>query len=617
VSPTQINMIVDPSVPVGIDDVAIVSPTAAIEASVTVQAATASGIFTIGETGSGDGAILNSVTNTAWAFSTATNGQQTYLELFVTGLAASPLPTVFVGGIPVSPSYAGPQSQYAGLEQINVQVPPSLAGAGRLEVVVQQGTYRSNAAEIVMLPNQAVFPNDLPNQKRSRELTAVAWVPGTSLALVADQNDDVVRVVDLQQRRVTHVIALPGGAQPVAIGVHGNNAVVAERGRGSIAVLDLTKFNVVDEFATGASPSAVAIAGDDAIIVNSDADTASFFTFTEPFGPQFQITSTVPTGRLPRAVAADSTKAYVTNQSAGTITILDLANRTVSGTFKLGDDVRPGAIQVYGDVGVIAVAEQTAGPGGKVYFLQSANGVFTSISANPDLSGGASAMVSNGDRVYLANEAAGTITTSLVSALPGGPLQPSQVVWNPANFPVDSGPHSLSLDTADNLLLTASEGPGTITLTGLASNGLAGRIDAMRSSPSDNIDDHSDRFNAPNRPSISAIAPSSAAPGQFGTTVNITIAGTNLTNAEAILFLDPAAVPGLLPGTGDVNRSNFGVNDSNFIVTNLQASADGTTVTATVQIAARTPNETRVIRVLTPNGETSLTSALTFSIVGQ
>src|SRR5207247_10625770 len=107
---------------------------------------------------------------------------------------------------------------------------------------------------------------DEDNKTRSREIASVAWVPGTSLVLVADQNDDVVRVIDIKAKQVTHVIALASGANPVGIAVtsNGATAVVAESGIGKIAVINLTTF-MVTEVATGPGPVRVGIGGTPAV----------------------------------------------------------------------------------------------------------------------------------------------------------------------------------------------------------------------------------------------------------------------------------------------------------------------------------------------------------------
>lgn len=184
------------------------------------------------------------------------------------------------------------------------------------------------------------------------------------------------------------------------------------------------------------------------------------------------------------------------------------------------------------------------------------------------------------------------------------------------NIAVDVGARSLALDSTDGLLLTACEGDGQLVVTDLGNNTVESRISAVRVSSSDNSDDHSDRLAAPNMPTISTAAPSTANGGATAVNVNMTIIGTNLNNASSVLFIDPATVPSLAPGLGNVNRGNFGVSDPALTVSGIKASADGTQLTLQVQIAPGTSSRTRVIRVLTPNGETSLTNTqMTLSIL--
>jgi len=64
--------------------------------------------------------------------------------------------------------------------------------------------------EVVILPNkgQGDDPPQKENTKRSREIAALAYIPNTSLALLTDENDDVVRVIDVKARNVIKTIAL-------------------------------------------------------------------------------------------------------------------------------------------------------------------------------------------------------------------------------------------------------------------------------------------------------------------------------------------------------------------------------------------------------------------------
>src|SRR6185369_4580034 len=108
-----------------------------------------------------------------------------------------------------------------GLQQINVQLTPDLAGSGRVEVAVTAGGKTSNIVEVVILPSagQGSFPPSAENHARSREISGIAYIPDSSLALVTDENDDVVRVVDIKHSKVTQTITLPEGAAPVAAAV--------------------------------------------------------------------------------------------------------------------------------------------------------------------------------------------------------------------------------------------------------------------------------------------------------------------------------------------------------------------------------------------------------------
>jgi endoglucanase len=68
----------------------------------------------------------------------AFNGNNLVLELYGTGFdnATESNTTVTINSIPVFVNYAGVQPQYVGEDQINVQLPPSLAGSGEVTIQV-------------------------------------------------------------------------------------------------------------------------------------------------------------------------------------------------------------------------------------------------------------------------------------------------------------------------------------------------------------------------------------------------------------------------------------------------------------------------------------------------
>ena len=55
---------------------------------------------------------------------------------------------VTIGGILAPALYAGPQNQYPGLDQINVQLPPSLVGRGEVDVVVTVNDRTANTVRV-------------------------------------------------------------------------------------------------------------------------------------------------------------------------------------------------------------------------------------------------------------------------------------------------------------------------------------------------------------------------------------------------------------------------------------------------------------------------------------
>ena len=74
-----------------------------------------------------------------------------YLSFYATGIRGrSPSGTVMVsmGGVNVPATYAGPQGQFDGLDQINVPLPLSLRGAGTINVTVTADGVASNPVKI-------------------------------------------------------------------------------------------------------------------------------------------------------------------------------------------------------------------------------------------------------------------------------------------------------------------------------------------------------------------------------------------------------------------------------------------------------------------------------------
>lgn len=77
-------------------------------------------------------------TNTAGQYVAApisVSGAPVYLILYGTGIGSAAV-TATIGGVNAPVSFSGPQGTYPGLDQVNLLIPPSLAGKGQVEVLV-------------------------------------------------------------------------------------------------------------------------------------------------------------------------------------------------------------------------------------------------------------------------------------------------------------------------------------------------------------------------------------------------------------------------------------------------------------------------------------------------
>lgn len=606
VSPTQINALLSARTRTGSVPLVLTSPTGTFTKNITVSRTAAPGIFTFPGSGARGGAILNAVTFAPGPFVVSENEKPTYLAIFVTGLDPSGTPPVVTaGGMPLKVTFFGPAPCCPGLQQINAELNDALDGAGRVELVVEQGS-RSNAVELMILPKMGSGPHppkDKDGKKdRDRELATLTYIPNTSLVLLSDERDDKLHVLDVVQRKIVRTIDLPKKAEPfdIAVNTAGTLAVVAERELGKVAIIDLATWAVVGEVATGGAPASVAISGNTAVIANQDGDSASFVDITTR-----TLLGSVAVGRSPRAVAVDSAgNAYVVNQGDGTISVINVGTRTVTKTLTLGTGVRPQAIEILPDAPFAVLTEPSRGRDGRVLFVNLNTGTITPFDVNLDHSGGAGDIAVSGGKLYLAIQTGGQIL-AVPYTISGGNVTLGTAV--PVR--VDLGARSLAIDTKDKLLLVGNQGTGTIVLVDLTTNQVVGRIDGVRGDDDEDDDDDEDedgddddRDNR-NAPSITSIAP---ATGKAGTTVGLTITGTNLTGAREIEFLEPR-------GNGNGNGAS---PDRRFTVSNIQVNAAGTQLTASVAIASGAAAGNRTVVVSGPNGRSSrnAASATTFRV---
>ena len=168
VSPLQVNFQIPSGVATGSASIAIVSGDGTASDGTVTVAAVAPGLFLVNAAGLAAADVLTveaggaqvaaksyQVVNGAVVplpIDVATAGAKVFLELFGTGISGrSSLANVSVsiGKLSVPAAYAGPQGD-AGLDQVNVQLPASLAGSGDTTVSVTVDGMVSNTAHITI-----------------------------------------------------------------------------------------------------------------------------------------------------------------------------------------------------------------------------------------------------------------------------------------------------------------------------------------------------------------------------------------------------------------------------------------------------------------------------------
>jgi uncharacterized protein (TIGR03437 family) len=164
----QVNFVVPAGTAAGMAGVTLTLPDGGTVATAVNVAAIAPGIFTANMTGDGVFAgqvvhVLADGTQTIGNSAVWDGGQQKYVEapidlgapgdrvflvLYGTGLSHAGSVTAAAGGVTLPMLYAGPQGQYPGLDQVNVQIPASMAGAGLVSLTITADGRTANAVTV-------------------------------------------------------------------------------------------------------------------------------------------------------------------------------------------------------------------------------------------------------------------------------------------------------------------------------------------------------------------------------------------------------------------------------------------------------------------------------------
>lgn len=161
VAPSQINFIIPSGIQDGTATISVTNANNTTSTGTFPVVRAAAGIFTAKSTGQGAPAAqttFDAVTYQSVAdaqgnevpVNPGTRDRKNVLVLYGTGIrnGAAGSVTVKFQGVPAEVLYAGPVPGLAGLDQINVYIPPELAGLGSLNVVVRAGNRDANTVKV-------------------------------------------------------------------------------------------------------------------------------------------------------------------------------------------------------------------------------------------------------------------------------------------------------------------------------------------------------------------------------------------------------------------------------------------------------------------------------------
>jgi len=472
VSPGQINAHIDAAVPAGSATVTVTSTTGTFSTTINISINAAAGLFSIAGTGSSEGAILNAITFALGPFTvTSPMGPPgspigpTYLAIFLTGLNLSASPQVTIGGVQVPVLYFGNAPCCSGLEQINVQLVPKLAGAGLVHVLVTAAGTTSNVVDVTILPNSTTPtpPQSVPN------LTGVVTIPNTKLGLIVNATSNTVEVVNTSNRVITATIPLPSGAGAghIAVNSAGSLAVVVEHNLKAVAILDLTNNKVLGQANVGNGPIAVAIAGNRVFVVNQNSDSVTVIDLNS-----LVPLATIAVGRAPSAISVDAAhnRLLVTNSGAGTISVIDLSSLKVVSTVALTSTSRPLSIHVLTSLDIAVLTDASLKPG-QIVIIDLDNDTAQTITINGTEMGSWTAAAVAGSRAFLTDAVDGEIAIVTLSRNSNKQITQKTQIIN-----VQPGVERLDVDTDQNLLIIL-ESNGQIMIFDLNSNKVVANVD--------------------------------------------------------------------------------------------------------------------------------------------
>ena len=595
----QVNFIVPDGLGIGTAHVVMRNGSNSVQGTMMVGSG-GPGVFAMNGMGIGRGAVLHSTLWRNGPFSVTTDGQPTYVSIYMTGLDLRMEPAIHVGGVPVEVTWYGNAPGFAGLQQVNVKLPAHMAGVGMVPMTVTSGGEKSNVTYMNILPTTEMMQG-MPgwnsgrmvgeNMGRVREMSDLAYIVSNHNGLVSDEGDDALRVISMDSFETLRTITLPDGseASAVAVNAEGSMAAAALSHNASVALINLQRTGDISIIGTGFYPSHVAFTGARLLVTNAGSGTVTVIdTVTR------SVTRTIDVGIGPSGIAADSTRAIVSNMQAGSLSVVNLLDYSVA-SVDLPPGTRPHKVAIDSRLNKAVI---TTPMSNGFLILNLATNQFTHVKTDTWNAMGPGAVAIHNSRAYIANQMTASVTVVDLN---------TDSVLN--TFPVAPGPRALSVDPSQNRLMVLSHGTGILSAIDLSSFAVIGRANAT----------DSNRDSRWTLPVVTLLTPSSA---PRGASFEMTIAGVNFQDVDEVEFYIAGVGTGPSGGMGTgsmTSGTNDGTpgsgmgsggmgggmmtHDENIRTPNLQVSADGTQITLSVTVLANAAIGTRRISLGTSHGE--------------
>ena len=304
-------------------------------------------------------------------------------------------------------------------------------------------------------------------------LVYVSNEDGHSVTVIDSRTDSVVRTINPGQRPrgvrlmpdgKTLVVAVSGSPKG-GPGVDESKLPPPDRSKDGIALVDLAT-DSVRRLQGGHDPENFDITPDGKFIYVSNEDAGTATVLDVPTG---RIVATIKVGAEPEGVKVtpDGKEMWVTSEGRGTVTVINVANNKVVATVKAGK--RPRSLVFTPDG---AKAYVPAEVGGDVTVVNAKNyKVLKTIKVtSPDAKPMGSAISPDGKFVYISNGRGGTVSVISTAA--------DSIV---TNIPVGKRPWGIGV-TPDGKTLWTANGPGNdVSVIDLATNAVLRHIPAGKS----------------------------------------------------------------------------------------------------------------------------------------